>query len=247
MSDQVLTIATYRDGKLQSVVLNTDDWRDHFPHYTGTNAHEVHDASSMLNKRLYREMLSEMRGKGNNTILILGGGGGSGKGTATQQFFNSSEYPIVLDQASAEYESLEGKLKDAEKNNFQVAPVFIDRGVESAAMGVIGRALRSREKGQLARTVPLEIARKANIDARKAQLELLEKRLDIPVNVVDNTSDERGEKRKITDRTEAISYLKNRIAEEDSLLSEATERTNQFVREKVADSDIAEGLLMKGH
>lgn len=239
--------ATYRDGKLQSVVLNTDDWRDHFPHYTGTNAHEVHEASSMLNKRLYREMLSEMQGKGNNTILILGGGGGSGKGTATQQFFNSSEYPIVLDQASAEYESLEGKLKDAEKNNFQVAPVFIDRGVESAAMGVIGRALRSREKGQLARTVPLEIARKANIDARKAQLELLEKRLDIPVNVVDNTSDERGEKRKITDRTEAISYLKNRIAEEDSLLSEATERTNQFVREKVAESDIAEGLLMKGH
>lgn len=237
----------YKEGKLQSVVLNTDDWRDHFPQYAGTNAHEVHEASSMLNKKLYREMLQEMKGKGNNTILILGGGGGSGKGTATKNHFNLSDYPIVLDQASAEYESLDNKLKDASKNYFSVAPVFIDRGVESAAMGVIGRAVRSREKGELARTVPLEIARKANIDARKAQLELLEKRLDVPANVVDNTSDDPALVRLIEDRSEAISYLKKRIAEEDSLLTTAAEKTNAFVREKVAYADIAEGLLMKGH
>jgi hypothetical protein len=68
------------NGDLRHVVLNTDDWRPEFKQYVGTNAADVHEASSYLNKKMYDEALQKLKGKGNNKLMILAGGGGSGQG-----------------------------------------------------------------------------------------------------------------------------------------------------------------------
>jgi hypothetical protein len=234
------------DGKLAGVVLNTDDWRSQFPQYKGTNAHEVHEASAELNNRLYKEALKETKGKGNGRMLILAGGGGSGKGTATKNHFDVNEYPLVLDQASANYPKLEKKLDEAISAGFTPQHVFIDRGVSGATGGVIGRAMNALKRGEMPRTVPLSIAMEANIDSRKATLELLKRRKDIDTSVIDNTSD-RGETRLIKDRNEAIKYLEARIEEEDRKLGEfkATmelDLANKLRSGEIPD-DVAIGLM----
>jgi N12 class adenine-specific DNA methylase len=230
-------------GNLQGVVLNTDEWRTNFPQYVGTNAADVHEASSYLNKRLYSEALSGMKGKGNNRMLILAGGGGSGKGTATGLYYNQQEYPIVLDQASDSYPKLEQKLDDAIANGYKPLHVFIDRGPESALTGIAKRAMGLHKRGELPRTVPANIAFEANIKARKATLELLKRRHDVEVHVVDNRSDNRGEKRLITDRNEAIKYLEQRVAEEDQNAANGLEdRLHRNVAHRYLAGDIPEAI-----
>ncbi len=161
---------TFTDGKLTSVVLNTDDWRSLFPQYTGTNSAAVHAASSACNKKLLAEALETMKGIGNNKFVVLAGGGGSGKGTVTGIFLDEKQYPIRLDQVSDEVESVLEKLDKSASHGYTPEYVFIDRYPEDAWAGVVGRAVRAAEKGELPRTVPLEIAAKANIHARKAAI-----------------------------------------------------------------------------
>ncbi len=206
-------------GNLKSVVLNTDEWRPLFPEYNGVNAGAVHNASSHLNKQLYNEALQEQKGKGNGRLLILAGGGGSGKGTATGQFFKQSDYPLVLDQASDNYPKLEQKLDEAVKNGYKPLHVFIDRPPEAAWGGVVGRAVNLHKKGQVPRTVPLDIALKANVEARKATLDLLKRRPDIEVAVVDNVGGDPGSRRLLTDRAEAIAHLEKQIKGDEELLA----------------------------
>lgn len=233
------------DGLLSSVVLNTDDWRELFPEYKGTNANVVHEASSHLNKKLFTEALTMMKGVGNNTMLVLAGGGGSGKGTAVGAFYNQEEYPIRLDQVSDNVGKLEGKIKEARDAGFNVDYVFIDRPPEDAwTNGVVKRAMNSRKKGQIARTVDLGIAFKANVEARKAAIELIKKNPDFPVTIVDNTKGF-GKSRMIKDPKEAVTFLSREMDDEKQLFEKLRAETQERYESGEIPEDIAEGLLGK--
>lgn len=231
------------EGDLVGVTLNTDEWRDLFPEYKGTNASDVHEASSYANKKLLAESMEAMKGKGNNRFLILAGGGGSGKGTATKQYLDQSEYPIRLDQVSDNLKKLNDKIDEAKAAGFTPDYVFIDRHPADAwKQGVVKRALSAREKGELARTVPLEIALKANLDSRKVAIEVLKTRLDIPVRVIDNNHGLTNA-RLITDRSQAIHFLESQNHDHDQLLKELRDDTHRLYERGKIPADIAAGLI----
>lgn len=236
---------TYKDGKLVGTTLNTDEWRGLFPEYVGTNAADVHSASSYLNKQLFAESLETMKGKGNKTMMVLSGGGGSGKGTATRKHFDMKAYPIVLDQVSDEFEGLQTKLQRAKDAGFKLQYVFVDRDPVDAWNGVVGRAVRGREKGGLARTVPLPIALKANIEARKTAIRMLKERLDIPVKIVDNNMGE-GEARLIRRRDHALKFLEKQNHDYEKLYKELENETRRLHESGKIPDDIARGLVPSG-
>lgn len=229
-------------GNLTGVTLNTDEWRDLFPEYTGVNAGDVHEASSHLNKQMYAEALKGMKGKGNNTMVVLAGGGGSGKGTAVGQHFDQNQYPIRLDQVSDNLAKLEQKLDEAKANGYKSEYVFVDRHPADAWQGVVGRAVNMRKKGKQARTVPIEVAVHANLAARKTALELLKKRLDIPASVIDNNHGF-GRARLITDRDEAIRHLEAQNHDQEQLLRSLRDETLGLHERGEIPTDIAEGLV----
>lgn len=233
------------DGSLKSVVLNTDEWRDLFPEYKGTNAHEVHEASSTLNKKMLADALVQTRGKGNNKLLVLAGGGGSGKGTATRGFIQQSQYPITLDQVSDNYGKLKQKLDEARANGFEPQFVFVDRNAADAwTHGVVKRAATARAAGEMARTVPLAVALKANIDARKTALKFLQENPDADATVIDNNRGP-GQARIITDRDEAIQYLtaQDQSHNHDELHGRLLNDTLDLHESGGLPVDLAEGLV----
>lgn len=233
----------YNDrGDLVSITLNTDDWRGLFPEYKGTNAADVHEASSFLNKQLFAEALDSMQGVGNNRMLVLAGGGGSGKGTASRDHLTQTEYPIVLDQVSDNYSKLNQKLNEAKQKGYLPEYVFVDRHPKDAWNGVVGRAISGRKKGGLARTVPLKIALKANIEARKTAIEVLKNNLDIPVSVIDNNRGA-GKSELITDRAKAISFLESQNHNYEQLYKELENETLGLHERGEIPDDIAQGLL----
>lgn len=239
-----------KDGNLVGVTLNTDEFRDLFRDYRGTNASEVHEASSHVNKAAYKHVLPLLRGKGNNRFMVLAGGGGSGKGTAVGDFFEQKEYPIVLDQVSDNFKKLVDKLDDAKANGFEPQFVFVDRPPQEALGGIIGRAMNLRKDGKIARTVPLDMAYEANLNARKVALQLLEQRPDIQADIIDNRAGKDGLRRLIEDPKEAAAYLREQIAhDERELSSGGKERIVQSVIDQhkagKIDRDIAEGLVGK--
>lgn len=241
-------------GDLKSATLNTDEWRALLPGYVGTNAGAVHEAASWLNKMMLWEMLREQAGKGNNEFQILAGGGGSGKGTAVGDFFPAGGTPLVLDQVSDNYKNLIAKVDEARAAGFKPAFVFVDRPPGGAFAGVAGRALGLRKKGKLARTVSVSAALHANIAARRVALEVLEKNPEINPSVIDNRGEHEGTKytrRRITDRDEAIAYLKQRLVEDEAAVAGGLEtriRADIDARARSGEipPDIATGLLGHG-
>ncbi len=223
------------DGFPVSVTLNTDEWRELIPGYTGTNSGAIHEAASWANKMLYKEALTQMRGKGNNKVMVLAGGGGSGKGTATGDFLVQSEYPIVLDQVSDNARKLADKFREAKANGFESEYVFVDRPPQGAAQGIIGRALNMRKEGQVARTVDIAHGLKANIAARRVALEVIRNHPEVPVSIIDNRGEHEGSRynrQMITDRNEAAAYLERRLAEDEAALAGGLET-------KIRDSLVA--------
>lgn len=199
------------DGSLQSVILNTDEWRSMFPEYRGTNAPVVHEAASYLNNRLYREMLVEQQGKGNKTIAVLAGGGGSGKGSATKKFYNTADYPIVLDQVFSNFEKGVKKLDEARnKFGYNGQVVFVDRPPQAAVASAIDRSVRLAGNRKLPRTVPVHRLVEDNIQAREVARKILSQRSDIPVSVIDN-SGALEDAMLIENSHEALDYLSKKI------------------------------------
>lgn len=233
---------TFKDGKLVGITLNTDDWRGLFPEYRGTNAADVHEASSTLNKRLYAEGLLSMKGKGNNTVIVLAGGGGSGKGTAVKGHLDLEGYPLRLDQVSDDHSKLIAKINEARANGFDAEYLFVDRDPRDAWNGVVNRAIEGRNSGGLARTVPLSVAVKANLESRNTAIKVLEENLDIPAQVVDNNRGF-GKARLIEDREEAIAFLKNQSHDERKLLKELENETYGLYEQGKIPLDIAIGLI----
>lgn len=232
------------NGKLTSVQLNTDDWRDLFPVYNGLNANLVHEASSYLNKRMLDEAIKTMKGVGNNTVLVLAGGGGSGKGTATKGVINMHEYPIVVDQVSDSVQKAYGKiLNPAKDNGYSREVVFVDRHPESAwKEGVVTRALNSRKRGAPARTVPLHVAVKANIEARNATLKMLRDDPDLPISVIDNNNGP-GMAIHLKDREEAIAFLAGQDHDYETLRGKLHAHTSRVHQYGQIPDDIAASLL----
>lgn len=234
---------TDASGDVVSVTLNTDEWRALIPGYNGTNAGAVHAASSWCNKRLAKEAIINQRGKGNNRLMVLAGGGGSGKGTATQEFFTAAQYPVVLDQVSDAVEKLEGVLDDAKRSGYEPVYVFVDRPPQDAAQGVIGRAMNLLNRGQIPRTVNLDIALRANIESRRTALELFRRRPDIVPNVIDNRGG-RFSRRLITDRAEAIAYLETRLAEDEAAVNAGlAQKLKQHVIARHEEGEIPPALV----
>lgn len=234
------------DGNLKSIQFNTDEWRGLFPEYRGTNAHTVHEASSYLNKRFLAEALQTMKGVGNNSVLLLAGGGGSGKGSATKKHLDQSQYPIVIDQVSDKLEKSNKAIDQAKEHGFSAEVAFVDRHPEDAWRGgVVPRAVGARERGGLARTVPLDVALQANINARKAALELLQSDPDAKVNVINNNVGP-GLAYMIKDRDEAIEFLSSQNHDFDTLREKLANETRDLHERGIIPDDIAQGLLPGG-
>lgn len=231
------------DGNLAAITLNTDEWREHFPEYHGTNASEVHEACSYLNKRLLNEALHTLKGKGNNTILTLAGGGGSGKGTATQEFLAGKDYPIILDQVSDKVTKSFDAIKKAKDNGYDAEIMYVDREPSDAFRnGVRSRALHSRKKGEPARTVPVDIALKANIAARNAMVELIQSNPDSKWSVVNNNNGY-GQAVQLTNPEDAVQFLQRQDFDFESLKEAMTNDTKRLHERGELPDDIAEGLL----
>lgn len=235
------------DGSIKSIALNTDEWRELFDGYTGTNAHAVHEPASYANKKLLDEMLVQQKGKGNNTFTVFAGGGGSGKGTAIKEFFDEEKYPIRLDQVTDKYKKASELFDRAKSHGYKPEFIFVDRKPHDAWQGVIGRALKLREENKPARTVPIDIAMKANIEARRTGIEILKNRPDVTPYIIDNVNGQEGKRRLIEDRAEAIAYLEKRLQEDEKQFDETHNygKMNVWERYQAGEipEDIAKGLL----
>lgn len=229
-------------GNLKSVVLNTDDWRTQFPDYTGTNAQAVHEPSAWLNGKLWDDAREGMKGKGNNRVLVLAGGGGSGKGTAVDQHFDQAKYPIRLDQVSSSLSSLEKKMKEAQDAGYQPEYLFVDRHPADAWQGVVGRAQNGFKKTGLGRTVPIHIALKDNINARKVAIEVLKTHPEWQPQVINNNLGQ-GKAKLITNRDEAIAHLEQQNHDMEKLLPRLKEETLKRWEAGEISDPIAAGLL----
>jgi hypothetical protein len=241
------------DGTIQSLSLNTDEWREMFHEYVGTNASAVHEASSYCNKRMLGEAFAMMKGVGNGKMAVLAGGGGSGKGTATDRFLQAADYPIVVDQVTDNLAKAQKLFGDAKSNGYASEVTFVDRDPSKAWLGdkdengnlqggVVGRAISGRAKGGMARTVPLSVALHANLQARKTALQMLKDHPEILVSVIDNNKGF-GEAEEITDRQQAIDYLSGQSHDFDSLLGKLTNDTQRLHESGHLPADIAAGLL----
>ena len=228
---------TFKGRALTGVTLNTDEWRGQFPEYTGTNAADTHEAASYLNDRLFQEALTKLKGKGNGRMIVLAGGGGSGKGTATKGM-GLDDYPIRLDQVSGDFDKLMKKFSLGQANGFAPEYTFIDRAPELAWDGVVSRAVNGRKKGGVARTVPLEVALKANLDARAVAIRVLKERPDIPATVIDNNGGPGTAKMLVGE--DAVRHLERQQHDYQTLLEKLRRDT---LSRPGLDDDIRVGLV----
>lgn len=237
------------DGKggHHSIILNTDEWRELLPGYTGSNATATHAAAFGLNQKLTEEAIESQRGRGNNKALILAGGSGSGKGTLTRKFFDQARYPLSFDQVSSNLGHLEKQMDTLKQKGYTPTYAFIDRLPRDAYMdGVVTRAANAKDG--LPRTVPIDVAINSNIQAREAALALLEKRSEVQPHIMYVNAE--GEQRLITNREEAIKFLRSRIADaKKQMAGGEREKMIDEIHAKHADKTIPEhvaiGLL--GH
>lgn len=228
-------------GNVKSITLNTDDWRELFPEYKGTNAGDVHEAASKLNNRLLQEAFVEQAGKGNNTFLVLAGGGGSGKGTAVKGIIDTADYPIILDQTFSNYEKSVKKLDDAvNKHGFKTQVVMVDREPMGAWEGVVNRAKNARAKGELARTVGDTVAVGDNLTARESIARLAKERPEQPLLIINNNLG--FGKHELVDEAKRLDFIERTSYNKDELVTNANNYVKQLYEQGQIDRDIAEGL-----
>lgn len=147
----------------------------------------------------------------------------------------------VSDKVSKSFKALDG----ASEFGYESEVAFVDRAPKDAwREGVVTRAVNGRKRGGIGRTVPLDIAVKGNIEARKAALELLQSRPDANVSIIDNNNG-MGLAELIEDRDEAIAFLsagadKYNFEELREELANGTERLSQ---RGLIPRDITAGLL----
>lgn len=234
------------NGELQSVTLNTDEWRDLFPQYTGLNSHVVHEASSKLNTKLFAEALQTQKGKGNGILSVLAGGGGSGKSIASE-LDSVRQAPLILDQVTGDGEKFIKKvLVPARENGYKVEVAFVDRNPRDAFVeGVVKRAIKKRNAGELPRVVQLKRAVEDNINARKTAIQMIEQadKYGVPVRVIDNNG-KQGAWRLIEDPKEALDYLKSKKYYVATSTKEI--RNELSARQSGIPADIYEALIGEG-
>lgn len=229
------------DGSVKSVILNTDEWRPLFKDfgYDGTNAADIHEASSYLNNKLYNEMLAQQAGKGNKKILYLAGGGGSGKGSAVKGLIQMEDYPIIVDGVFSNFEKNVGKIDTASKKyGYTPHVVFVDRYPEDAAKGIIKRAGTLEAKGELPRTVPLAHGAKDNLVVRPTMARLKAERPDITLDIIDNNLGEGGQQMISGDRH--LDFLARKGYNQDVASLEASAK--QYGKELLQQGKLSERI-----
>lgn len=238
------------EGNLAGLTLNTDEWRGHFEGYQGTNSHIFQDAASYANKRLLHEAFVLMKGKGNNTFLMLGGGAGSGKSSALALVTSKDEFPIIFDTVAGNHQESTQWLDLANGHGFGREFVFVDRNPSAAwKEGVVKRAIEDRkrfeegDKSSLARTVPLAYALQSNLAARKTALKILQKG-NIRVVVISNNGGF-GSSRPVEESPEK--FLQDGISayNKDRLFKELFDETRRLYESGEIPGDLAQGLLGK--
>jgi hypothetical protein len=249
------------NGKLTHANLNIDDWRDFMPGYTGLNQHVNHTAANYLNARLLHELKHELKGVGNGKMAIMAGGGGSGKTTAVSKQMQMTDYPLILDQVSAEWDGPYGAkaaMDQARQAGFEPEFHFVDRHPWDAwEKGIVPRFLEGAkeykawedggkqgpepEKG---RPVDLNYAMDANIKARKAALEAAKEMAASgkPITVYNNNLG-KGLAKDIQDPKEQIEYLGSQVHDPEELKKRAKNGILDLYRSGQISRDHAAGLI----
>lgn len=214
------------NGNLKSVPIDLDNWREHIPGYVGHNSAHVHEAAGVANDRFLNEMLTQMKGKGNGKVVMLGGAGGSGKGTFVGRHLDQSQYPVRIDQVSKGYDKLVSDAERYKAMGYQPDIVFVDRAPNAAWHGVVGRAMENHGTGDHPRTVPASVAVPANIEARQTALRLAKERPDLPLRVINNNVAGPNDISYLENRDDIIRHLSGQQYNSADEIAKAKEHVN---------------------
>lgn len=138
-----------RDGKPDTLVINTDIARDLSPEYAfnkrskGMYAGAVHEPLSWLMKKIYKDALANDSIK---EILFTAGGGGSGKDSALEEAYPAAlkNADLLYDGTFSKQETAEGLIEQALKAGKDLTVAMIVRDPYQAIVnGIIPRAKRT--------------------------------------------------------------------------------------------------------
>lgn len=123
-----------------SNVVSADEAKHIIPKYDGANASDYHEASSTFAKKRYAELLTENKGKGNNTVMFTSGGTGAGKTSGLRAAgVKVKDYPVVYDGNLSSVSSIK-KVQDALDGGFKVQIIYVQRDpVTAFTEGVLPR------------------------------------------------------------------------------------------------------------
>lgn len=142
--------------KDNGLVANTDNARKLFSDvgYTGGNSAAVHEASSALNKLVWKKTLKLAK---NLEAILFSGGSGSGKSSVAEQFIRGLKKgnSAVLDSNLSGYNSAVASIAETLKAKKVARIVYIYREPVDAFIGTIKRMLTNPKEG--GRLVPIKI------------------------------------------------------------------------------------------
>jgi len=135
-------------------VVNTDAARPLFKDlgYNGSNAAAVHEASSVVAKGAYKELLEEGE---NNHVSFYAGGSGAGKTSTIDKIFPDlgKKSDAIMDGNLSNYEKAQKQIDQLLTDGKSVDVVYVYRGPEDAWNGVIHRMLHNEK--EMGRLVPM--------------------------------------------------------------------------------------------
>jgi hypothetical protein len=138
------------------LVANTDNARKLFSDvgYTGGNSAAVHEASSALNKLVWKKVLRTAK---NIEAILFSGGSGSGKSSVAEQFVRGLKKgnSAVLDSNLSGYNSAVNSIGEALKAKKVPRITYIYREPVDAFIGTIKRMLTNPKEG--GRLVPIKV------------------------------------------------------------------------------------------
>lgn len=203
-------------------VINPDNAKELFREvgYNGQNSRGYHEASSLLAKEVYNDLLLENKGKGGN-LLFTGGGSGVGKTTAIKETMGEigGKYPIIIDNNFANFDSASIKVQKAIDAGFKPEIVYTIRDpIKSWTEGVVKRTARGERHVLL--DIHLGLHEGAIDTAKKLSAKFGDQ---IDLKIIDNTGP------KGTAHVVPLDYLNSLNYNKDNLRKEILNETNRLV------------------
>jgi hypothetical protein len=173
-------------------VLNTDLARELSPEYRAdrTQSAAVHEPASWLVKEMYRRMLEQEPGPGQEPrVVFTAGGTGAGKSTAIEQLAETADVvrtaQVVYDTNLNSFKSALEKVEQAIQAGKEVEIFYVSRDpVEALTAGALPRAMR------MGRTVPLVEHARTHVGSAETIRKLAEHYEGDPrvhIEVIDNS------------------------------------------------------------